>query len=257
MLLSTSEIRTTEVLGWRGLHLLHFSMSSCSQKVRILLREKELSWTSHPVNLTQGEQKTDWYRGINPNGVVPVLVHDGDVHIESNDILAYLDRTFPSEQGSYFPSDEAEKGAAKRLMELEDELHSDLRNITFTFFVPGKLMKDAPVLSEDEVDASIRRFRDAFLELEQIIHESGYLSGDRMMLPDIAWFISMHRLVSGGYPIDQHPRLAAWYARLSKRPSMSAEIAQGPVLARVAGQLFRWWKRTSRSSIRDRSPQGG
>ena len=31
---------------------------------------------------------------IDPRGLVPVLVHDGGVHIESNDIIAYLEKTF-------------------------------------------------------------------------------------------------------------------------------------------------------------------
>lgn len=54
MLLAESQIKTREVLNWQGLHLLHFSMSSCSQKARILLREKSLDWISHPVNLVKG-----------------------------------------------------------------------------------------------------------------------------------------------------------------------------------------------------------
>lgn len=35
-----SEVQTREVLEWRGLHLFHAPLSSCSQKVRIFLAEK-------------------------------------------------------------------------------------------------------------------------------------------------------------------------------------------------------------------------
>jgi len=38
-----------------------------------------------------GENFTDWYLGINPRGLVPTLVADGEVHIESNDIITLLE----------------------------------------------------------------------------------------------------------------------------------------------------------------------
>jgi glutathione S-transferase len=41
------------------------------------------------------ENLTDHFLGINPRGLVPVLVHDGDVYIECNDILTYLESAFP------------------------------------------------------------------------------------------------------------------------------------------------------------------
>ena len=252
MQVPNDEIRTAEVLRWEGLHLLHFSMSSCSQKVRILLREKELEWTSHPIDLTKGEQKTDWYLGINPKGVVPVLVHDGEVHVESNDILEYLDHAFPSDQGSFFPTSAAEVESAERLLHLEDEMHVDLRNVTFSYVMPGKLMKDAALPSEDELAESLKRFQQAFDELDERLGDSAFLCGDRLMLPDIAWYIAAHRLVLGGYPIERHAKLAAWYEGLSKRPSMLAEVNEGPRLARWAGAAYRWANATLRSSIRHR-----
>ena len=35
------------------------------------------------------------YLKLNPNGVIPTLVHDGNVIIESSIILGYLDEAFP------------------------------------------------------------------------------------------------------------------------------------------------------------------
>ena len=70
---------TTEVLQWEGLHLFHFESSTCSKKVRTVLALKELSCTLHHVDLTTHENKTEYFLGINPRGLVPVLVHDGKV----------------------------------------------------------------------------------------------------------------------------------------------------------------------------------
>ena len=54
-------------------------MSVCAAKVRFALAEKGLEYTSHMVNLLAREHKTPEYLVLNPNGVVPTLVHDGHV----------------------------------------------------------------------------------------------------------------------------------------------------------------------------------
>src|SRR5260221_2672724 len=81
-----SDIKTREVLDWKGVHVLHFMGSSCSQKLRVFLNLKGIPWESHHVDLMANENFRPWFLGINPRGLVPVLVHDGAVHIESNDI---------------------------------------------------------------------------------------------------------------------------------------------------------------------------
>ena len=84
------------VEAFEGLHLYHGSISNCSMRVRMTLIEKGLDWESHHIDLKKKENITDDYFGINPNGLVPTLVDNGVVHIESNDIIDYLDETYPA-----------------------------------------------------------------------------------------------------------------------------------------------------------------
>ena len=70
-----------------GLHLYHADMSNCSMRVRMTLTEKGLQWTSHHLDLRKKQAVTPEYFGIHPKGLVPTLVHDGVVHIESNEII--------------------------------------------------------------------------------------------------------------------------------------------------------------------------
>src|SRR5436190_16062106 len=72
-----SDIKTREVLDWKGVHVLHFMGSSCSQKLRVFLNLKGIPWESHHVDLIANENFRPWFLGINPRGLVPVLVHDG------------------------------------------------------------------------------------------------------------------------------------------------------------------------------------
>ena len=78
-----------------ALALYHNDMSSCAQKVRLMLAEKGLEWESRHLNLRAGEHQKDWYIKLNPRAVVPTLI-DGDIVVpESNVINEYLDERFP------------------------------------------------------------------------------------------------------------------------------------------------------------------
>ena len=51
MKLDKSDIKTKEILNWKGIHLFHFSGSACSQKLRIFFNIKNINWNSHVINL--------------------------------------------------------------------------------------------------------------------------------------------------------------------------------------------------------------
>ena len=70
--------------------------SSAAFRVRIALNLKGLAFESIPVNLVRdgGEQLGEAYRAINPQGLVPVLVHEGHVLTQSMSICEYLDERF-------------------------------------------------------------------------------------------------------------------------------------------------------------------
>jgi glutathione S-transferase len=260
--LTESDIRTREVLGWKGLHVFHFPLSSCSQKLRIFLNLKGMRWQSHVVDLAASENVTPWFLGVNPRGLVPVLVHDGAVHIESNDIIAYLEERFPSPP--LVPNARAEATAAA--LRREDQLHFDLRALTFRFvFAPPVPPKSADDLqryatagsgtvggvrdagltqqidfwrryaesgvTDEAARASAGRFRAAFDELERRLAGQPYLMGEALSVVDIAWFIYVNRLALAGYPVARlHPRLQAWFAGLRERREFSGEIALAPAL---------------------------
>ena len=77
------------------LELYHALISTCSQKIRLLLAEKQLDWASRPITLSEGEQLSPEYL-INPNGVVPTLVDGGGAVTDSSVINEYLDDVYPA-----------------------------------------------------------------------------------------------------------------------------------------------------------------
>ena len=76
------------------LELYNNTNSVCAQKVRLALTEKGLQAREHMLKL-QGDQFDPAYLKLNPNGVVPTLVHDGQPITESAVILYYLEDAFP------------------------------------------------------------------------------------------------------------------------------------------------------------------
>ncbi len=77
------------------LKLYHGRTSVCAIKARIALAEKNLEWDGQLLTL-RGDQFDPQYLKLNPNTVVPTLVHDGNVIIESTAIIHYLNDAFPN-----------------------------------------------------------------------------------------------------------------------------------------------------------------
>ena len=248
------------------MHVLHASGSSCSQKLRIFLNLKGIAWESHLVDLQSNENFRHWFLGINPRGLVPVLVHDGAVHIESNDIITYLEKTHPEPR--LIPA--GFENEVAKLLHHEDELHIDLRTLSFRFvFNPPGPPKSAEALrsyaangsgtvqgvadphkaeqiafweraakegfTDDMARTSAQKFRVEFDALNERLANSPYLLGEALSVLDIAWFIYANRLSLGGFPIARlHPRVDAWMKKLAVRPEFAKEIASPPqITARI------------------------
>ena len=243
MKLLSSDIKTKEILDWKGVHLLNYQFSACSMKTRIYLNLKKIPFTSHQINLSAGENFSEWFQGINPRSLVPVLIHDGEVHIESNDILEYLEGCY--KESPLIPENMEEK--IKELLKFEDNLHVDIRNITFKFLVPRFLNKGKSVqpkaknkatlngeldsmddvnrnfwehyekhgITDEDASRSLIRFRAALEALNDQLEDSPYILGAELSLVDIAWFIYATRIQHANYPLKRlHPNVSGWYERL-------------------------------------------
>lgn len=65
--------------------------STCSQRVRFVLNAKGIAFAEHRLDLFSGDQLKPEYLKINPNGVVPALIHNGQAVLDSAVIIEYLD----------------------------------------------------------------------------------------------------------------------------------------------------------------------
>jgi len=227
----------------------HSINSVCAQKVRIALNEKGLEAKEHLLTL-RGDQFDPAYLKLNPNGVVPTLVHDGNTIIESSLILYYLDEAFPDRP--LMPKEPKLRHRVRLYNKLIDEyLHNSCMILTFaTAFRPNflKLPREAwlaevnksPLKRRAEYKRSVIErgldsefVADALAQhqkllswMDQSLQGGQYLVGDSFSNADCAVIPYILRLdllkLRGMW--DRYPAIGDWWARMRGRPSVKAEI---------------------------------
>jgi glutathione S-transferase len=222
----------------QGLHLWHAPMSSCSQRVRIVLAETGQAFESHLIDLEKDEHASAAYQKIHPKGLVPALVDDGALIIESIDIIRHLARR----------NDALAATAKPELLEMADAAQLDLKLLTFEFRFRAapppppevaeafqarhqnawlkQFRRDfAAGFDRDRIEAAVRRTDAGFAQLDALLADGrDYLAGADFSLADIAWMPNLHRMDLMGWPYARRPHLKAWFDRVSQWPSYRSAL---------------------------------
>jgi glutathione S-transferase len=231
------------------LELYHNINSVCAQKVRVALKEKSQVAKEHLLTL-QGDQNDPAYMKLNPNGVVPTLVHEGNVITESSLILYYIDEAFPDPP--LMPKVAAARHRVRLYNKLIDEyMHNACTIITFaTAFRPRFLkmqreqwlaeINKAPLKRRAEYKRSVIEHGldsefviDALGQHQKMISwmaddlkHSSYLAGDNFSNADCAVipYILRLELLKLGAMWQKEPAIADWWHRVRERNSVKSAI---------------------------------
>ncbi len=254
---ATIDFATRLVFAFRvdSLVLYDAEGSPCARRVRIVLLEKGLAWETCLLDLAKMEQKRPEYLALNPNGIVPTLVHGDRVIYESNVITEYLDEVFPSPR--LYPEDPWERARAKMWQAFElamakefrplmylrvigpfdrlrprDEVLADARRSTDD---PAHLdwverVYDGRVASEREADLLGSQLHQRLDRLDRELDGRAFLLGDGFTIADVSVLprVAMYPLVQ--LPIDErrHPNVARWLADVGSRRSFTDSIGARP-----------------------------
>ena len=242
------------------LELYHNAFSSCSQKVRIVLGEKGLDWKSHVVDLQGGGQHDPDYVKLNPNHVVPTLVHDGRVLIESTLINEYLEDAFP--EPSLRPSDPAACHAMRLFVkQIDEKVHPAAGVITYGIGTRPMILGRPPAEREaawssipdparraarksviehgvaaPEMKGAIAAFAGMLDQMEATLAEQPWIGGSDFSLGDacaLPYVLRLEHLAMGSL-IAARPRAADWFERvrgLGSYPSMISQTLPEPIIA--------------------------
>ena len=139
------------------LKLYHARTSVCSVKARLALAEKGVAWDSQLLTL-RGDQFDPEYMKLNPNAVVPTLVHNGTVVIESTVIMHYVNGGFSGPP--LMPTDAVARAKVHMTTKLMDEyVHNSCTVLTFATANRENLLRMGSVELEAELAKSPSRTR--------------------------------------------------------------------------------------------------
>lgn len=247
------------------MELYHFGMSTCSQKVRLVFVEKELEFVSRVINLATGEQHDPEYVKLNPMHVVPTLLHNGQVFVESSLIIRYLD-DLPKTKAMQ-PADAAGRYRVSWWLNYIDrEIHPQAPSLTFAIGPreailrqPREVVEAGIIGIQDPVErearrsvlehgiespefvAAVKEFLNMVNLMEAQLAETRWLSGDQFGLADatvVPYVLRLDQL--GMTPVvaaATRPRVSDWFARVKARPSYKTAVDDWIIPA--LGEMFR------------------
>lgn len=231
--------------------------STCSQRVRFVLNAKGLPFVEHKLDLFAGDQLKPEYLAINPNGVVPTLVHRGKVVTDSAVIIEYLDEVFP-DQERFVPEDAIERAEMRSLMRFIDEVPTPairvpsynlafLRHFqsmteeAFVALAESKPLRKEFLLkmgrtgfSKEEMDASLDRLARGIARMHDTIAQSGgpWLMGTHLTLADIAVMPVIVRMddIDLNHMWHDKPTIGRWLDAIKAHPAYNATYYFGSLL---------------------------
>lgn len=236
--------------------LYHHGSSVCAAKVRFAMAEKGMEWDGVYIDILKGEQFAPEYQKINPKSVVPSLVHDGQIILDSTVICEYLDRIAP--ETNLHPTDPVEYAQARYWTKAVDEdLHPACGAVTFVCSHRHTVARDLGPEGLKKFVASTPEFsvtadwntkkkifiRDGFAAPEapekirlydRYLHKmedtlnggDEWLVGNKFSIADIAMTPYVNRLammsMSGMWEGGRLPNVEKWFNRIKALPNFKA-----------------------------------
>ena len=192
--------------------------SGTSYRTRIALNLKGLAYERHGIDLRQGDQRSEAYLRLNPQGLVPALEIEGAVLTQSPAILEWLEETHPNPP--LLPSDPIARAQVRAMAALIGcDIHP-LNNLRV-----GKALREDFGADQAAVDAwAARWITPGFAALEALVarHGGGWCFGDAPTLADCYLIPQIYSARRFNVALDAFPRLLAVESAADAHPAFLA-----------------------------------
>ena len=192
--------------------------STASWRVRIALALKGVEFDQSPHDLRRGEQRTESFLALAPQGLVPAIEADGSTLIQSLAILEWLEERYPSP--ALLPTSPEDRAIVRGMMDLVAcDIHP-LNNLRVL-----QALRSYFGATDDQVHAWIARWiGDGFASLEQLVERFGgiFSFGDEPSFADCALIPQIYSARRFGMDLTGFPRLVEIDARAAILPAFSA-----------------------------------
>ncbi len=192
--------------------------SGTSYRTRIALELKGLAYEQRGVDLRQGEQRSDAYLALNPQGLVPALEIDGAVLTQSPAILEWLEEAHPVPP--LLPASPVDRAVVRAMAALIGcDIHP-LNNLRV-----GTALRERFGADQAAVDAWAGRWIiPGFTALEAQVarHGDGWCFGSTPTLADCYLVPQIYSARRFNVALDAFPRLVAIEAAAAVHPAFVA-----------------------------------
>ncbi|HWK83948.1 MAG TPA: glutathione S-transferase N-terminal domain-containing protein [Caldimonas sp.] len=180
-------------------------------KASVTLEELGLPYTVRAIDLTKGEQKTEAYLRLNPNGRIPTIVDRGNddfTVFESGAILMYL----AEKTGRLMPADPKGRSLVVQWLMFQMGGIGPMMGQANVFFryLPEKI--------QPAIDRYQHESRRLFEVLDRRLGESEWLAGD-YSIADIAHWCWVRTYKWSGVSVERLPHLRRWLDAMKERPA--------------------------------------
>jgi maleylacetoacetate isomerase len=192
--------------------LYDYFRSSAAYRVRIALNLKGVDYDQRQVDLRAGDQRSDDYLALNPQGLVPMLEIDGHRLTQSLAIINYLDVRYPNQP--LIPASAAERAHVVAMaMTIACDIHP-LNNLRVLNYLKSELGR-----SQDEVDAWYAHWIiEGLGPLEAMAkpRAGDFLFGNGPTGADICLVPQLYNARRFNVPLDDYPTLLRAEANAAK-----------------------------------------
>ncbi len=192
--------------------------SGTSYRTRIALNLKGVAFESRPVDLRAGQQASDGYRSLNPQGLVPALQVGGEVLTQSPAILEWIEETFPDPP--LLPRDALGRAQVRAMAALVAcDIHP-LNNLRVLKALKGEFEADQATLNS----WAGRWIHPGFAALETLVarHGAGWAWGATPSLADCGLVPQVYSARRFKIDLAAYPRLVAIEAAAAVHPAFVA-----------------------------------
>ena len=193
------------------LKILGRTNSSNVQKVLWACDELELSYQREDIGGDFGGTQESKYLAMNPNGLVPTMIDNGNVLWESNAIIRYLCENHAP--NVLLPEDPWQVALAQQWMDWQQTVLAPAIRPVFW----GLVRTPEDERNVDEIAAGQTQTASAMTILDHHLSQNAFVAGSSLSFGDIPVGIMAYRWFQLDIERIELPHLARWYQSLADR----------------------------------------
>ncbi len=196
---------------------LYYQPFACSFAIHAALEKIGEPFTLHKINLQKGEQQSEDFLALNPQGQVPVLQHAEHTLTQAGAILLHLSEQFPAAQLLPEISSPARQQALQSLFFLSSSVHPVFSRAFFPKPISKALPKELKTLALEKVNVFLGEFN-------QLFSTQDYCAGQSAYAPDYYLFSLLNWLRLLQVSVNEFVHLKGFIARMKTQPEVQRTL---------------------------------